>query len=700
MFLIGGKTMKGLKLLGREFLAICRNKKLLVPIIAVLMVPVMYSGMFLGAFWDPYARLDKLPVAVVNMDEGAAFNDKALQIGDDLVEELKKESEESFQWDFVDLETAEKGLEQEKYYLMIKVPKDFSKNATTLTDSTPQHLQLEYIPNESYNFLSSQIGGTAMLKIKEKLEGEVTKQYAETIFDGIAKAGEDIQKAADGSKTLDEGVTKLQDGSGKVTDGLNKLGDGLITFQDKSGQLAAGAKQVSDGLAQIYPKTIEINDGIKQLDNGLAELLQKVEKGNQELEQKVKGKASEIGQLPKEVKKFNDGVKELQSVSASLETQISQVIASQSNLSEQDKLNLITDIKKLSGISKGLGEGAGGLSAKVSNTLPSLNNTLKGMEKSQVDLVLGINQLKEGSSKLSGGTPQLVSAINQLSDGSSQVTAGNTQLNSAVGDMKPNVGKLTDGSTQVTDGLNKVKDGSSELSTGLVEGAEKSGEIQGDQKKYDMLASPVEVKEEKYTPVPNYGTGFAPYFLSLGLFVGALLISIVFPLRDSAGTPTSGFDWFISKFGVLLFVGIAQALISDVVLLFGLGVEVQSVPMFILFSIITSLAFLTLVQFLVTTFGDAGRFIAIVALILQLTTSAGTFPLELIPEWLQAFNTWLPMTYSVAGLKAVISSGDFAFMWQNAQFLFGFIALAVVGTIAILTVFFKRQYSAVTTKEA
>ncbi|MEC2537253.1 YhgE/Pip family protein, partial [Bacillus cereus] len=139
-----------------------------------------------------------------------------------------------------------------------------------------------------------------------------------------------------------------------------------------------------------------------------------------------------------------------------------------------------------------------------------------------------------------------------------------------------------------------------------------TGEVKGTDKTYDMFASPVKVKTEKMAEVPNYGTGFTPYFLSLGLFVGALLLSIVYPLRDTVGVPKSGFSWFISKFGVLLSVGIIQAVVADVILLFGLGVEVQSIPYFILFSIVTSLAFIALIQCLVTAFGDAGRFIAII----------------------------------------------------------------------------------------
>ncbi|CJI16850.1 integral membrane protein [Streptococcus pneumoniae] len=318
----------------------------------------------------------------------------------------------------------------------------------------------------------------------------------------------------------------------------------------------------------------------------------------------------------------------------------------------------------------------------------------------------GVNQLADGSSQvtdglgtLSVGANQMAGGVNQLADGSNQVTTGLGTLNGGLNKMSTGstqlidgVNKLADGSGKVTDGLVKVNDGSGELAEKLGEGAEKTGEVKGTDKTYDMFASPVKVKTEKMAEVPNYGTGFTPYFLSLGLFVGALLLSIVYPLRDTVGVPKSGFSWFISKFGVLLSVGIIQAIVADVILLFGLGVEVQSIPYFILFSIITSLAFIALIQCLVTAFGDAGRFIAIITLIMQLTTSAGTFPLELIPKFLQPFNAWLPMTYSVSGLKAVVSSGDFDFMWQNVGVLMIFIVVLSLGTIASLTWMHKRQF--------
>src|SRR5690625_5061807 len=223
--------------------------------------------------------------------------------------------------------------------------------------------------------------------------------------------------------------------------------------------------------------------------------------------------------------------------------------------------------------------------------------------------------------------------------------------------------------------------------------ANEAGDIEADDNTYNMIANPVDVKNEKINEVPNYGTGFAPYFLSLGLFVGALLLSIVYPLREPAGIPTSGLNWFFSKFGVLFTVGIFQALIASTFLLVGLGLEVQSVPLFILFAIITSLTFVTLIQFLVTCLDDPGRFIAILILIIQLTTSAGTFPLELIPKALQPLNHLFPMTYSVFGFNEVISSRDYTAMWQNVGILIIFAIGFMLLTLSYFVVMFKRKYA-------
>ncbi|HDR4726137.1 YhgE/Pip domain-containing protein [Bacillus cereus group sp. Sample62] len=967
--------MKWNQLLRKEFTEIIKSKKILIPIIAVLFVPILYAGMFLWAFWDPYKQLDDLPVAVVNLDKGAVFDGKPIEVGKGLVDNLKDNT--SFKWEFVSEKEAKKGMEGRKYYMLVRIPNDFSSNATTLLKDDPKPLNLEYIPNESLNFLSSQIGGTAIEKIKGEVSSTLTKTYAEKMFDSIQDVSKGLADGAEGANKLHDGSSELHDGSSKVTDGLHtlqgksgemkdgvgrlvdgsgKVTDGLYTLQGKSGemtvginklldgsgQVTAGSSKVTNGLNMLNSKTGEMQIGINELLNGAGQLyggssqvnsglnvlvnksgeLQKgignLSDGSVQLYgglKELEGKSIELnnglksasvgtnklqkgtGELSSGLEKLDgakdqleEGAQKIQQGLQDLNNQVQSVVTSQANeqkssnttqqvnveinktaasveqlkesslsnaesanettkdvaaLKEQiaslpqeyqDKLEpFIANVKKstdtvqkkstefvgttnivnknVSQLKSVMNEGREGAQIKVS-TAGNLNGLVAGIEKLATEqnkflvnfqgfgqglgvaklgannvaegskelnvgvsqlaengpkLVNGVNELKNGAGKLSGGlgelssgSNQLITGVNQLADGSGKVTSGLGKLNGGLGELSSGanqmvgginqlaggssqvtdgsgqvttglgtlsggtgqlvdgvnklangsgqvttglstlstgstqlidgVNKLADGSGKVTDGLVKVNDGSGELAEKLGEGAEKTGEVKGTDKTYDMFASPVKVKTEKMAEVPNYGTGFTPYFLSLGLFVGALLLSIVYPLRDTVGVPKSGFSWFISKFGVLLSVGIIQAIVADIILLFGLGVEVQSIPYFILFSIVTSLAFIALIQCLVTAFGDAGRFIAIITLIIQLTTSAGTFPLELIPKFLQPFNAWLPMTYSVSGLKAVVSSGDFNFMWQNVGILMIFIVVLSLGTIASLTWMHKRQF--------
>ncbi|WP_237979764.1 YhgE/Pip domain-containing protein [Bacillus thuringiensis] len=856
--------MKWNQLLRKEFTEIIKSKKILIPIIAVLFVPILYAGMFLWAFWDPYKQLDDLPVAVVNLDKGAVFDGKPIEVGKGLVDNLKDNT--SFKWEFVSEKEAKKGMEGRKYYMLVRIPDDFSSNATTLLKDDPKPLNLEYIPNESLNFLSSQIGGTAIEKIKGEVSSTLTKTYAEKMFDSIQDVSKGLADGAEGANKLHDGSSELHDGSSKVTDGLhtlqgksgemkdgvgkladgsnklvdgsgkvtvglntlnNKTGemqvgigklvdgsgkvtDGLNTLNSKAGELRDGSEKVTGGLNQLVSKSGELKTGTTDLSNGMGKLVegksqlekgsQAIQKGLQDLNSNVQNSAAGLEEMQSKVPSILNTVNEkVDRAGANVNqlNELTQSTAGDAKNAAQEVANLQKQIESLpkeyqeqlqpfitsavkstatvqqkaAGVAGGtnkLNEEVKQVKGEIHQTTNGLQNKLPnpagiktlagGIEKltnaqnefvskfhgfgegldnakigadklkdGSVQLIDGVTQLQSGSGKVTAGLGQLSVGVNQLADGSGQVTGGlgtlsaganqmaggvnqladgSNQVTNGLGTLNGDLNKMSTGSTQLIDGINKLADGSGKVTDGLVkvndgsgelaeklgEGAEKTGEVKGTDKTYDMFASPVKVKTEKMAEVPNYGTGFTPYFLSLGLFVGALLLSIVYPLRDTVGVPKSGFSWFISKFGVLLSVGIIQAIVADIILLFGLGVEVQSIPYFILFSIVTSLAFIALIQCLVTAFGDAGRFIAIITLIIQLTTSAGTFPLELIPKFLQPFNAWLPMTYSVSGLKAVVSSGDFNFMWKNVGILMIFIVVLSLGTIASLTWMHKRQF--------
>ena len=265
--------MKWHKLLSKEFAEIIKSKKILIPIIAVLFVPILYAGMFLWAFWDPYEQLDDLPVAVVNLDKGAELDGKPIEVGKGLIDNLK--DNKSFKWEFVSEKEAKEGMEGRKYYMLVRIPDDFSSNATTLLKDEPKPLNLEYIPNESLNFLSSQIGGTAIEKIKSEVSSTLTKTYAEKMFDSIKDVSKGLADGADGANKLHDGTSELHDGSGKVTDGLHTLQgksgemkDGVQKLADGSNKLVDGSGKVTNGLNTLNSKTGEMQIGIGKLQDG------------------------------------------------------------------------------------------------------------------------------------------------------------------------------------------------------------------------------------------------------------------------------------------------------------------------------------------------------------------------------------------------------------------------------------------------
>ncbi|MBM7647599.1 putative membrane protein [Bacillus ectoiniformans] len=751
-----------------ELKEIVKSRKLFVPLLAVMFIPVLYAGMFLWAFWDPYAHLKDLPVAVVNKDAGANFEGEDLKLGKELEKEIRKSDD--FDFHIVSDKEAERGLEQQNYYMVVEIPADFSENATTLLDESPEKLKLKYIPNESYNFLSAQIGETAVKEIRTSLQKTITKTYSETMFEKIKEMGDGFAKASDGAGELDEGAIKLSDGAAKIkenlatlagksiefSEGISKAGDGSKQLAEGAGKLHAGLGQLEEGQNRLLAGGKEVQTGTDQLAGGITKLQQGLHTVDSKMGELTKGTAEAkagIAQFQEKVPQLAKGTSELaagseqlnagisqfetqliEQVNGSMDKQMAQLlpILEQSMTPEQlagfkqqmaaQKQQMVQGIEGGFGslkagsqkVAAGSKEVNSAVSGQLAPNLEKLNGGLGKIQTGQEQLNQGVSELAKGSDQLAQGAGQLQSGekelVNgmatlagklgeakagsaELANGASELSGGMSQLDSGSKKLSDGAGKLADGSSELADGTVKLESGTKELHEKLQEAAEKSNSVKATDKNYDMMAEPVKVAKETRQHVPNYGTGFAPYFLSLGLFVGALLLSIVFPLREPAVRPKNGFSWFIGKFGVLFFAGIIQSLLAAAVLLYGLKIEVQSIPLFLATTIITSLTFIALVQMLVTILGDPGRFVAILILIFQLTTSAGTFPLELIPEALQPFSALLPMTYSVNALKAVISSGDFSFMWTNNGILGLFAAGCLVLTVIFFRGLYKRQFA-------
>ena len=207
------------------------------------------------------------------------------------------------------------------------------------------------------------------------------------------------------------------------------------------------------------------------------------------------------------------------------------------------------------------------------------------------------------------------------------------------------------------------------------------------------MKDPVELDNEYYTTVKNYGTGFSPYFIALGLWVGALMTSFVFrPLNKrlilSGGNPVMV---AFANYMPYALMSLVQALLVLAVLQFGLKLQIDNVGLYYAFGILTGLSFAAIMQMLTAAFGFPGKFIAIILLMLQLTSSAGTFPIEQTPAFFQTINPFMPMTYVVRGMRQVMTGLDMATVAQCA----GVLAAIGIGCF-LITVLVARMKRMVT----
>lgn len=325
----------------QEWKSLWRNKILMIVLVFIIAIPAIYTTLFLGSMWDPYGKLDELPVAVVNLDEPVEYEGETLNVGQKLVDKLKDDG--SLCFNFTDADQAERGLKNGTYYMVITVPKNFSENATTLMDAVPKKMELDYKTNPGTNYIAMKMSETALEKIKTSVAQEVTKTYAETIFDKISEAGDGMKDAADGAGEIYDGTEKLSDGNKTISDNLKTLSEGTLTFKDGTSELKVGLSSYLDGVNQLSDGSttlangatslltgaLKLNDGANSLSDGTKTLTS----GTATLESGAKTLESGLKTYTDGVKQANDGAAALNSNSSALTAGAQQLTAGNEQLS-------------------------------------------------------------------------------------------------------------------------------------------------------------------------------------------------------------------------------------------------------------------------------------------------------------------------------------------------------------------------------
>lgn len=307
-----------------------------------------------------------------------------------------------------------------------------------------------------------------------------------------------------------------------------------------------------------------------------------------------------------------------------------------------------------------------------------------GMAK---DLITAIPQIKDGVNQLALGSLALTSGVSKLYDGSDMLANGLSELNGKVPDLKDGTQKLYDGTHKLNDGMVKLTDGSKELSDKLNDGRDKLvSNLKNDSATMGAYVSePIKIEKNAINPIENYGTGFAPYFLPLSLWVGALMMFFVITDKTDEDINSGPIGLVLGKFLSYAFIGTIQAILASVVVML-LGLRPDNVVLYVLFNVFMSFVFIAIIQSLVFLLGQIGRLLSIVLLILQLTACAGTFPYEVLPKFFKVLNPFMPFTYCVSALREVISGVDYKVLAKDVSVL-----VVVMVVFLIISVIMKEH---------
>lgn len=481
-------------------------------IIGVLVIPLLYSYFYLNAFWDPYARLNDVPVAVVNLDKGAKINHSPRNVGSEICEELKEKNTVKFI--FTEEEDARNGVLENKYYAAIIIPDNLSASISTASENTEKvHGQITYIANQKKNYLAAQILENAMPQIKESVNGKIDEEIISTLCSKLNSIPDEMGELQDGLGKLYNGSSKLNNATAKLNNGADTLNKGSVDLADGSKKVNSGAVELKNGLLRLQNATNTLNtaspvlsDGIADLNSGANTLSDamttiaanndtiktgtlQLKEGSTVLYQGINTYTAGVTSASDGAKTLNNGLNTYTDGVATVYTgaqKLTQGIQNTANginqiASEVDKSILYLNTAASESNLKALDSAAENLKSSAesfSKTYNTAINYLTSYQKTgnSSDLAYAMNYLyalQETLPELAQGTSELNTGVNRLTDGMRTVKTNTAQLHQGLSFVQDGIGKqnspqtLLGGAYALEEGLKALDNNAAQLKDGM-----------------------------------------------------------------------------------------------------------------------------------------------------------------------------------------------------------------------------------------
>ena len=639
-----------------------------VVVVAIALLPSLYAWLNIYSNWDPYGNTGGISIAVASLDEGYTDEDGTYENkGDDVVADLREAT--SINWVIVDTEEAAKGgVESGDYYAAVVIDKQFSRNMfRMLTDWTGKPA-ITYYENAKKNAVATKITDTAV----ETLKRSISENYLEVVIDGIMEQSNLLAAdlTADDPEAAVKGVLyQAQDllhACGRMMDAFEAAGGSGVSESSAAALEAAVAsinKNLPDG-SQLQQTAAEIQ---MRLNTALARVQRALDRLNSAIEN--------APELPSAQQQLRDAAAQLEKAAATLETWAAGLEASgteagkaQAEAARQTAAECRKTAKQLRALAES--PDSADLLADCDALVKSLRTmadripvTSKALQK-ELDTVAGqVADTMEGMAALAGDAKAMKTALAETAD--------------AVGDtmalLRPATEKLLTSLESTIDDLEGLT--TDEYMDTLV------NILGGDPAVYGQyFPEMVQTSVNAVYPIANYGSAMTPFYTVLAIWVGGVILSSLIKIhaRTEGLIDPKPAELYFGRYLFFFVLSQIQAAVIVTGDLYILKVQCLHPGMLYLTGALTAFTFSLLIYSLALSFGDVGKAIVVVIMVMQIAGSSGTFPIELLPAIYQKIYRFFPFPYAIDAMRECICGMYGNYYWQQIGFLLLFAAAALL----------------------
>ena len=667
-------------------------------IVGLIFLPSMYAWPNILSSWDPYGHTNNIKVAVTSEDDGATVDGKELNLGNSLVEGLK--SNKSLDWQFVsNKQEAEDGVRIGDYYASIVVPKNFSKDMTSVSRTEPQRATIEYTVNEKINAISPKITNSGASAIANNISKSFVETANGVIFEKLHEAGikfeenlPSIEKAKQEIFKLNENFStyeaSLNELIGKVEHGYNILNTvqntlpeidraatNSIMLADKAGVTINNIQGFNDRMLPIISNHLSVVEEVSKEANIIAKEIQQKPDRTEEIKARQKALDSRLQasgerlQLVKNIFEYFNNLSnerlfnnQLAKVT-NLENDINKVKEININIyNKMDHYDEITDTLKEEFVNKSarINELSTDMNTKLNSEVSPLISQVLSRADVNIDKVSGIIAQAQG---------ELPAVERKLSETEAKISNAHGKLLTLQAHMPSAKSKIQ----KLTDEIKKAD--------GEVDKNQLFNLLKVDYKQQaEFFANPVKLQENKLYHIENYGSAMTPFYTVLSIWVGSLLMSSLLTTKvEDEENKYKPYQKYFGRGLLFVIISLFQTLIITLGDMYVLGTQATSPFRFVVFALLISLLFSSIIYTIVCILGNVGKAVCIILLVLQLGSSGGTFPIQMTSKFFQTLYPKVPFTYSIGLLREAVGGVYAPAVNRDIKILFIYLIIVLVG---------------------